>query len=62
MPVLLLRLRRALLRDEGGDRVMVLAAPAQAQTMLLLSDPPLADTASYDRLRAQPDTQEIDHA
>ena len=107
MPAPLLRLRHALLRDEGGDRVMAKvlalvpsagldavlvavelafesgppsgrigvehvinvlsrlnaqAAPAQAQTMLLLSDPPLADTARYDRLRAQPDTQEIDHA
>ncbi|MBK7898893.1 MAG: IS21 family transposase [Betaproteobacteria bacterium] len=107
MPAPLQKLRRALLRDPGGDRVMaqvlaivptagldaVLVAvelalesgppsgrvsvehvinvlgrlnaapvPENVATILQVSTPPLADTARYDRLRAQADSEEIDHA
>jgi len=111
LPEPLQRLRRGLLRENGGDRVMaqVLAlvpgvgldtvlvavelalesappsgrastehvlnvigrlnatpAPENATTSLKASTPPLADTARYDRLRAQGDAvdnePEIDHA
>ena len=107
MPAPLQKLRQALLRDEGGDRVMakllaivpraglesVLVAvemaleaappsgrvsvehvinvigrlnapplPPNAQTQLRVSDPPLANTARYDRLRGEGEPEEIDHA
>ena len=107
MPAPLQKLRRALLRDPGGDRVMaqvlaivptagldaVLVAvelalesgppsgrvsvehvinvlgrlnaapvPENVATILQVSTPPLANTARYDRLRAQADSEEIDHA
>jgi transposase len=36
--------------------------PASAATTLQVAEPPLADTARYDRLRPQDDAEEIDHA
>jgi hypothetical protein len=36
--------------------------PASAATTLQVAEPPLADTARYDRLRPQDDAKEIDHA
>jgi hypothetical protein len=107
MPEPLQQLRRALLRNPGGDRVMaqvlaivptagldavlvavelaletgppsgrvsvehvvnvlgrlnVAAAPANAETTLKVLEPPLANTARYDSLRAQDDAEEVDHA
>jgi len=107
LPAPLQTLRRSLLREPGGDRVMaqVLAlvpsagleavliavelalesappsgrvsaehvlnvlgrlnaapAPENAATTLKVATPPLADTARYDRLRAQLDAEEADHA
>jgi len=107
MPEPLQQLRRALLRNPGGERVMAqvlaivptagldavlvavelaletgppsgrvsvehvvnvlgrlnaAAAPANAATTLKVLEPPLANTARYDSLRAQDDAQEVDHA
>jgi len=106
MPAPLQQLRRALLRHEGGDRVIakvlalvptmgldpVLVAvelaleagppgrvsvehvvnvlgrlnaapvPETAATTLQVATPPLADTARYDRLRADSTAEEVDHA
>jgi len=36
--------------------------PPNAQTQLRVSDPPLANTARYDRLRGEGEPEEIDHA
>jgi len=59
LPALLQQLRRALLREPGGDRVMaqVLArlndppVPERVATALTVTTPPLAGPARYDRLR-----------
>ena len=76
MPEPLQQLRRALLRDPGGDRVMALVlvivptarlnavpAPVNATTALQVTTPPLANTERYDSLRAgSAATEEADHA
>ncbi len=107
LPASLQRLRHALLRESGGDRVMARvlalvpgagldavlvavelvlesttpsgrvsvehvhnvlarltspAAPQSAATTLQVVTAPLADTARYDRLRADDSTEEADHA
>jgi hypothetical protein len=43
-------------------RLNAAPAPESAATTLQVTEPPLANTARYDRLRPQDDAEEIDHA
>ena len=43
-------------------RLNAAPVPENVATILQVSTPPLANTARYDRLRAQADSEEIDHA
>jgi hypothetical protein len=43
-------------------RLKATPAPESAVTTLQVNTPPLADTARYDRLRVDDDTEEIGHA
>ena len=43
-------------------RLNAAPVPENVATILQVSKPQLADTARYDRLRAQADSEEIDHA
>jgi hypothetical protein len=43
-------------------RLNATPAPESAATTLQVAEPPLADTARYDRLRPQDEAEEIDHA